>query len=105
MDMGFDHSCLPLTGGASGTDPEGAERPLDWESLRARLVATHDLLRADTRDAAPAGSFAPGAARALATYELDKQSVNPTGSALGKPDDGMDEVVGHASMPADRGWE
>ncbi len=105
MDMGFDHSCLPLTGGASGTDPEGAERPLDWESLRARLVATHDLLRADTRDAAPAGSFAPGAARALATYELDKQSVNPTGSVLGKPDHGIDEVVGHAPMLADRGWE
>lgn len=104
MDMGFDHSCLPF-GGASGTDAQGEERPLDWESLHARLVATHDLLRSDARDAVPAASFAPDAARTLATYGLDKQAVNPTGLTLGKPDGGIDEGVGRAPMPADRGWE
>lgn len=102
MDMGFEHLRPPSESDADGQEEKGR---LDWGSLRARLAATHGLIRAEARDAAQAGSFAPSAARALATYGRDQQDVNPTGLAIGKPRNGIDDDVGGAPMPVDRGWE
>lgn len=95
---------IAITPATSGT----AEAPLgDWLGLRARLTAMHATRRAllgEFAAASPAGgSFAPGAALALAHSAEDLSRVNLTGLVDGKAPRGMNLDLAGQDEPGERG--
>ncbi len=101
----------PQTGntpvGVAGRAGEGIDEHLptdvnaiDWQALRSRLFAAHDMLGVLGSDAKATrlrlrGSFAGGTATALHAYEEALRTVNLDVSTNGKPDgDTVSPVAG-----------
>lgn len=79
----------------AGDGPSGEPLPadlqaIDWQALRSRLFAAHDMLGVLGSDARAAGlrlrgSFAGGTATALDAYRKSLGNINLDASGNGKP--------------------
>jgi len=93
MNIAFDHETC-IAGHALGRTSEeftGFPSAPDWNDLRTRLFAAHEVRTILNGEGAPVrlrtrGSFAGEAASLLNTYGLRSRPVNLEVSANGKPD-------------------
>ncbi|WP_143084749.1 hypothetical protein [Novosphingobium sp. CF614] len=91
--------------------------PIDWQDLRSRLFAAHDVRGVFSPGIPPGsspgakplrlrlrGSFDGCAASVLTTYTPTSRAVNPTASTYGKPEeDNVPPVAGMSSSTGRRG--
>lgn len=92
MNIAHDHKTCTTghpQGCADGTLGD-FQLPLDWQDLRSRLFAAHEVRTVLSQEARPLrlrlqGSFDGFAASALTTYEHVSRDVNPTASGYLKP--------------------
>lgn len=82
--------------------------PIDWQDLRSRLFAGHEIGTVLSQAAQPQrlrirGSFDGCAASALTTYTLTSNPVNPTALAYCKPKEGKISPVAGTSITGRRG--
>ena len=110
MNVAHDqNACLPgHPQGRLGDSCQDGSSPLDWQDLRSRLLAAHDLRVALAEDSGPRrfsirGSFDDGAASMLTTYEGLQRAVNPTASTYLKPREDIVSPVADTSSTGGRG--
>ncbi len=94
--------------GRSGDAGADSPLPLEWQDLRTRLVAAHDLRTVLAADDAPMrfrirGSFDGDAASLLTTYEALQRDVNPTASTYCKSREDIVTPVADTSRTGGRG--
>lgn len=97
-----------LSGDSSPVDLPADLQSIDWQALRSRLFATHDMLGVLGEDAAASrlrlrGSFDGCAASALHAYEESSRNVNLDASSNGKPNGGKDSRVADVNGSGERG--
>ncbi|MCJ2187427.1 hypothetical protein [Novosphingobium beihaiensis] len=110
MNIVYDYKTC-MTGhphGRAGDALTEFRLPLDWQDLRSRLFAGHEVRTVLTRDAGPLrlrlrGSFDGCAASVLTTYEDVSRSVNPTASVYCKPGEAKTSPVAGTSSTGVRG--
>lgn len=110
MNIAHDHTTC-ITGHPQGR-ADGAlgdfRFPLDWQGLRTRLFAAHEVRTVLSQELQPLrlrlqGSFDGGAASVLTTYEGVSRSVNPTASGYFKPGEANVSPVAGISSSGGRG--
>lgn len=105
-----------VPGGLSEEDPPfdpalaltGDPQSIDWQALRSRLFATHDMLGVLGEDAAASGlrlrgSFDGCAASALNAYEEYSRDVNLDASSNRKSNGSKDSRVADVNGSGERG--
>ncbi|MCJ2179830.1 hypothetical protein [Novosphingobium album (ex Hu et al. 2023)] len=111
MNIAHDHkTCMtgqPQQVGAGHTLTE-FRLPLDWQDLRSRLFAAHEVGAVMSGDARPLrlrlrGSFDGCAASVLTTYEDVSRSVNPTALVYCKSGEAKIAPVADTSSTGGRG--
>ncbi|HKR93391.1 hypothetical protein [Novosphingobium sp.] len=110
MNIAYDYkTCALVRAQADEEDtfPE-VQLPLDWQDLRARLFAAHEIRAVLDAETKPLrlrlrGSFDGCAASAITTYEGASGYVNPTASTYGKPGENNVSPVAGPSNSGRRG--
>lgn len=110
MNIAHDQkTCLPgHPQGQAGDVSADDQLPLDWQDLRSRLFAAHEVRTVLLADTKPLrlrirGSFDGCAASVLTTYEALSKHVNPTVSAYRKPGEAKIVTVAGITSTGRRG--